>query len=112
MPFQQAQRRPGIGVGDLAPGVELRCDILSVVDQHRSEDQGKQHVVLRRKLFRLGLLGELVPVGEEHVPIGGNVAGVAGFRVKAVELALVDSDPAGAAVIIEVSAEGQHRIGF
>ena len=108
---QETQGAAGIGVVDLAPGIAGGRHVHAVIDQNRAEDQGEEHVVFFDKLLCLFLRLELAAIAEEQIPVGGDVADVAAVRLEAADLPLVDGDAAGAPVVVEVAAHGQHRVG-
>ena len=108
---QETQGAAGIGVVDLAPGVAGRRHVHAVIDQHRAEDQGEEHVVFFDKLLCLLLRLELPPIAEKQIAVGGDIADVTALGLEAADLPLVDGDAAGAPVVVEVAAHGQHRVG-
>ena len=111
VPPQHADGAAGIGVVDLPPGIVVRRHVHAVVDQHRAEGHGEQHVVFRQELFRLRLGLKLMPIRKQHIAVTGNIAGVAGHRVEAADLPLIDADAAVAVVVVKIAAHRQHGVG-
>ena len=107
---QHADCRAGIGVPDLSPEIVVRGDIHPLVDHDRSEAPGIQDIIFIHEALCFLNRTELPPVGEEHVSLRVDVAGIAGGWVKAVNLPVIDDDSAVSPVMIQVSSDSQNGV--